>query len=275
MFAKTTVLYAQYEGVTPPYDFPVWWDAMGGFSEGVWTVAENTVTGAVELVRDPGAAVEGVKETLLTSEGRSQLVLAMTTAAKQAYDDLTKGDAEAKGKVIGTITMEIVLVVISAKGVDKLAKAGKASKLTKVIKGSKAVGKFKEATENSVIINKMRKAVTSVQGAGKAVTATTQASVKKKLKDYLLNPNHPVGKSKAKWFKEALGFTQENRKALAKQVVFDSKKAVQTAVTEYGIKYNQVIKITGANGKVIDVTFAWIKNNDGVVRLVTAIPTPK
>jgi WXG100 family type VII secretion target len=31
----------------------------------------------------------------------------------------------------------------------------------------------------------------------------------------------------------------------------------------------------GANGKTIDVTFAFIRNNDGVVRLVTAIPASK
>jgi len=57
--------------------------------------------------------------------------------------------------------------------------------------------------------------------------------------------------------------------------VFDEREAVVTAVTEYGTKFNQVIHITGANGKTIDVTFAWIKNNDGVVRLVSGIPTPK
>ncbi len=76
-----------------------------------------------------------------------------------------------------------------------------------------------------------------------------------------------------KWFKEALGFTLDNMDDLAKQIVFNGERVVQTAVTEFGTKYNQVIKITGANGRVIEVTFAWIKNNDGVVRLVTGIPT--
>lgn len=110
-----------------------------------------------------------------------------------------------------------------------------------------------------------------------AVDATelSRASVIDKLDRYFLNLDHQVGGSKAKWFRDALGFTKENADDLARQIVFDSEKAVQTVVTEHGIKYNQVISITGANGKVIDVTFAWIKNNDGVVRLVTAIPTKK
>ena len=96
-----------------------------------------------------------------------------------------------------------------------------------------------------------------------------------KLARYLLNPNHPVGGSKAKWFKEALGFTKSNADDLAKQIVFDPSKAFKTAVTEHGTKFNQLISIKGANGRSIDVTFAWIKNNDGVTRLVTSIPTKK
>ena len=103
--------------------------------------------------------------------------------------------------------------------------------------------------------------------------ALTQASVDDKLARYILNPNHPHGGSKAKWFEEALGFTRNNADDLAQQVVFDPSTAIQTAVTPHGVKFNQVIPITGANGRTIDVTFAWIKNNDGVTRLVTSIPT--
>ena len=35
------------------------------------------------------------------------------------------------------------------------------------------------------------------------------------------------------------------------------------------------ISIKDANGRNIDVNFSWIKNNDGIIRLVTAIPTKK
>jgi filamentous hemagglutinin len=37
----------------------------------------------------------------------------------------------------------------------------------------------------------------------------------------------------------------------------------------------QQISITGANGRIIEVPFVWIKNSDNVVRLVTAIPPKK
>jgi hypothetical protein len=116
---------------------------------------------------------------------------------------------------------------------------------------------------------------TSGQPAPKGPPATTEASVADKLERYLLNPDHPVGGPKAKWFQEALGFTKENAADLAKQIKFDETAATITGVTEHGTKFNQAIRITGANGRIIDVIFAWIKNTDGVVRLVTGIPTPK
>jgi hypothetical protein len=100
----------------------------------------------------------------------------------------------------------------------------------------------------------------------------SQQSVDDKLWRYLLNPDHEAGGPKAKWFEQALGFTRENAPDLAKQIVFNESRAVETAVTQYGTKYNQVIPIVGVDGKTIDVTFAWIRGNDGVVRLITAIP---
>jgi hypothetical protein len=110
--------------------------------------------------------------------------------------------------------------------------------------------------------------------AAKAAKAT-RASVDRKLATYLLDPNHPHGATKAQWFEKALGFTRKNGDQLAEQIVFDSEKAVQTGITQHGTKYNQRIAIHGANGRVIDVNFAWIRNHDGIVRLVTGIPAKK
>ena len=104
------------------------------------------------------------------------------------------------------------------------------------------------------------------------LSALSELSVEEKLAGYLLNTEHTVGAAKAAWFEKALGFTQANSAGLAKQLVFDASKAVETGVTQYGTKYNQIISVTGANGRVINVMTAWIKNNDNVVRLITAFP---
>jgi hypothetical protein len=98
------------------------------------------------------------------------------------------------------------------------------------------------------------------------------ASVLDKLYRYTLNPDHSKGKDKAEWFRRAPGFTRSNIDALAKQIVFDAANAVQTSVTEYGTKFNQTIEVLGANGKTLPILTAWIKGNDGIPRLVTALP---
>jgi hypothetical protein len=107
---------------------------------------------------------------------------------------------------------------------------------------------------------------------GAALPATTELSVARKLQLYLLNPNHPEGGPKAEFFKQALGFTLENANQLAKQLTFNEELATQTAVTQYGTKFSQVINVVGANGRVIPIQTIWIRNTDKVVRLVTAVP---
>lgn len=102
--------------------------------------------------------------------------------------------------------------------------------------------------------------------------ARTAESVVDKLTRYLLNPNHTRGSTMATWYEKALGFSQENIGDLAKQIVFDPKTAYVTEVTQFGTKYNQIISITGANGKVVDIVAAWIKLADGTIKLVTTVP---
>jgi hypothetical protein len=113
------------------------------------------------------------------------------------------------------------------------------------------------------------------EDAGRNLPKTSAESVKAKLDTYLLEPTHPKGGSKAKWFEQALGFNKTNAGALEEQIIFDLDKAIQTSTNEFGTKYSQIIPITGINGRVIDVEFIWIRNNDGIARLVTGIPTKR
>jgi len=156
------------------------------------------------------------------------------------------------------------------------------SEIASLAAGGAGVAKGGAVLVEKVAAKVVGKAESAAAIAGKTTstniiknTAETQASVDKKLTTYLLEKEHPVGGSKAEWFDSALGFNKANSNELAKQIVFDPAKAVKTAETQFGVKYDQVVPITGANGRTIDVKFGWIKNNDGVVRLVTAIPTKK
>ncbi len=116
------------------------------------------------------------------------------------------------------------------------------------------------------------KAARAVKAAAKEVT---HKSVVDKLKRYLLNLDHPVGGSKAKWFQKALGFTKSNMDDFAKQIVFDSNKAIKTGANKQGTLFKQLINIKGANGRKIKVQFNFIKHHNGDVKLIGTIPTKK
>ncbi|HXS84231.1 MAG TPA: hypothetical protein VN741_01155 [Mycobacterium sp.] len=103
----------------------------------------------------------------------------------------------------------------------------------------------------------------------------SQESVIDKLWRYLLDREHDVGGPKADWFERALGFTRQNLADLAKQIVFDPNKAWETGVTQFGTKYNEIISVTGANGKTIEILTGWIRGSDGIVKLVTAVPASR
>ena len=87
---------------------------------------------------------------------------------------------------------------------------------------------------------------------------------KEKLVDYALNSNHPIGKEKAKAFKIALGYTKENSEELRKKILelFREDKMVLKREGDYGKQYEQIMKITGPNGKTANVLTAWIKESE-------------
>ena len=96
-----------------------------------------------------------------------------------------------------------------------------------------------------------------------------------KLEGYLLDVSHSQNQTKATWFQQALGFDQSNWQQLATQITFDESTAIATKTTQYGQTFEQTIPITGANGNTANVTFVFMKDNTGTVRLVTGIPTKK
>lgn len=101
---------------------------------------------------------------------------------------------------------------------------------------------------------------------------------KEKLVNYALNPDHPVGKEKAKAFKEALGYTRENSDELQSKILelFREDKLVLKKENEHGKQYEQLMRITGPNGKTANVMTAWIKENKSAEpRLVSLYVTGK
>lgn len=98
-----------------------------------------------------------------------------------------------------------------------------------------------------------------------------------KLTEYALNFEHPTGKEKAKAFQEALGYTKESYTDLKTKILdsFDEKELVYKREDKYGKRYEQIMQITGPNGKTANVLTAWIKDNDNAEPRLTSIYVDK
>ena len=93
-----------------------------------------------------------------------------------------------------------------------------------------------------------------------------------KLRDYCLNPNHPVGKHKAAVFLSALNFTQADAERLQRMVLqaAQSDQGVAGEADEHGQRYQLDFVVVGPKG-LVSIRTAWIVlQNETVPRLTTA-----
>ena len=95
----------------------------------------------------------------------------------------------------------------------------------------------------------------------------------RKLTDYALNPNHPVGGNKAKVFESALGYNQSNASQLMKQIQKNLANTPTTLgkVDQYGQRYTVDMLIKGPNGKTATVRTGWIIKSDSNIPEMTTL----
>lgn len=86
---------------------------------------------------------------------------------------------------------------------------------------------------------------------------------KEKLVEYALNPEKSP---KAEAFRTALGYTLENWEELNDNIMrhIDESKFVEKGDSGFGMRYEQIIELVGANGKKANVLTAWIDDGEDV-----------
>ena len=101
----------------------------------------------------------------------------------------------------------------------------------------------------------------------------------RKVTDYLLNPSHKEGGSKAKFFERELGITAHDWRFLHTQLIDALGKASFEKVwlDEHGIRFNAYLAIRGCNGRPATIKTGWIVRPKERERasLTTARPGPK
>ena len=122
---------------------------------------------------------------------------------------------------------------------------------------------------------------TNTKGSNTPVSKTGDVRYShKKTVDYLLNPNHPQGGSKAKFMKDVLGYTQKDAKLFHKNVVsaIQGKTPDKTTTSQYGTKhtYNtELISNSGAKVKANVVVVIQRDNGRTTYKIVTVYPGKK
>lgn len=97
----------------------------------------------------------------------------------------------------------------------------------------------------------------------------------RKFTQYALNPDKQP--DKARVFKEALGYDLSNYDKLIKDVKLNLKsdKFISKGSNNHGELFEQVLTLTGPNGKKAKVLTAWIKEIDKDKRRMTSIYVKK
>lgn len=98
----------------------------------------------------------------------------------------------------------------------------------------------------------------------------------RKLRDYVLNPDHPVGGSKARVFLSATGLGQPDHRDVADQI----RRGIVAGAAEpveplsYGERFRVTLTISGPRGS-LRVRTGWIyRRGEDVPRLTTLYPLP-
>jgi hypothetical protein len=93
----------------------------------------------------------------------------------------------------------------------------------------------------------------------------------RKLTDYALNPDHPVGKNKARVIQSATGLGREDAQNVKQQILDQVGDGPPTEGKrdQHGDRWNKDVTVTGPNGSIV-VRTAWIVDaGTGKTRLVT------
>lgn len=95
-----------------------------------------------------------------------------------------------------------------------------------------------------------------------------------KVRNYLLNLEHPKGGPKAKFFIDTLAIQRGDWKYLADQIssAMNSAKIFRLKSNSHGITHGAFIEIEGRNGCRCIIQTSWIIESDSAPRLVTAYP---
>lgn len=170
------------------------------------------------------------------------------------------GDPQAPGYLVYNCRCTLVSAV---KGIDQSG-AARRSKLGNVSYEDWMAGKDKKSVDNSAKSDII---------TGRIGNISTKIPIDKFTK-YAINQERQPDKAKA--FESALGYTSQNVDALIANIQQNLKEEefVEKGDSGHGMRYENILTLTGANGKTANVLTAWIEDN-GDRRLTSVYVTKR
>lgn len=143
------------------------WDGVIGFGNGLADGVVSTAEGIWNMVTHPIETLDGLVYSVTHLD---ETLSAMRDAIVEYWEnDVINGDAGSRGNFFGRATVEVLLMVVGTKGVDKVSKLGKAggkgTKVSTIEKVKEKAVKISRDTTNGVKVawNKTKEVVGNVR----------------------------------------------------------------------------------------------------------------
>ncbi|HGN0268814.1 TPA: DUF637 domain-containing protein, partial [Pseudomonas aeruginosa] len=243
-----------------------------GVGGGIGLSTAETAVGVYELVKNWRETYAALEQLATSPEFRQQFgdnylkgLEERAAFLTQAYEDAGWQGSVTAGVEGGRFAAELVGVLTAVKGGAQItAKLPTAAKnLVNAIAESPVSGSMSSQLGAVGDLGKLGggpKGVPElVEGAHSLVGANRAVIDPRKLTDYALNPDHPVGGNKARVFESVLGFTKGNSDLLMKQLQEGVMKntPIPGKVDQYGARFTVDIPVAGPNGSAV-VRSGWI-----------------
>ena len=185
-------------------------------------------------------------------------------------------------KAVAIVGVDVVVAILLKKAIVKVRQPGPAAGVGagEAAGGPKLFGKYdsqdavKSLPAESQVAGKTTGATSAAKVAGGAspLHGADRAVIDpRKLTEYALNPDHPVGGNKARVFESALGFNKGNADDLLSQIRqgVANNPAVAGKVDQFGARYTVDIPVVGPTGSGV-VRSGWIyKTGSDIPELTT------
>lgn len=237
---------------------------------------------AMAKILEDGTVVLGDFALLhqLTSVGQCTLSMDLAVRMEQTITDvrnfLKSANPFAKEYAAGVVGIQSVAFDLGTEACEEALALLKETPELLVQEGTNTAQVVNEAAEVSKIINEASPTVNDVTNivSENALPNFRNAKIDiRKLSEYALNPDHPVGGHKARVFESALGYKKDHANALLDQIYkkLPQYEAIPGRVDQFGQRYTVDIQITGINGNATIVRTGWILKQGSTIPELTTL----